>query len=212
MNEHSSTSNLAEVVTTHAYPNVEAIMPAPDETASVEPGTAEPAATEPTVSEPTVGSAKKPRAARAPKLPITAEASSVTAIVERVVRLSTLDEAHTAALGRLFNITLPDERVARLTRLTAISLSPIGNSSAEALAIVLSLESANLIHVGVQLGRLAPTALPDVFRCAHALTGSTAPNLAKGDLAVFAVADVLATLTTDEFTLARALRESLASQ
>lgn len=168
------------------------------------------AASNPTEYPDSIDVGKKTRAPRVPKAPAKpTEAGSVTAIVERVVRLSSLDEAHVAALARLLNISLPDDQVARLTRLTAISLGPVGNNAAEALAIVLGLESANLIHVGVQLGRLAPAALPDVYRCAHALSGSSAPALPKGDPAVFAVADVLATLTTEDFTLARSLQESL---
>jgi hypothetical protein len=123
--------------------------------------------------------------------------------------MTTLSDDHAAALGRLFNVSLPEDYVARLTRLTGASLGPIGNGASEALTIVLGLESANPIHVGVQLGRLAATSLPDVYRCAHALTGETAPPLPKGDNAVFAVADVLATLTTDDFALARALSSAL---
>ncbi len=162
------------------------------------------------VAEATDG-AKKTRAPRVPKAPAkpVEAGGSIATIVERVVRLTTLSEEHSAALGRLFNVSLPEDYVPRLTRLTGASLGPIGSSASEALAIVLGLESANPIHVGVQLGRLAPTALPDVFRCAHALTGETAIALPKGDNAVFAVADVLATLTTDDFALAKALSSAL---
>jgi hypothetical protein len=157
------------------------------------------------------GEAKKTRAPRTPKAASkTAEpGGSITSIVERVVRMTALSEEHAVALGRLFSVSLPDDYVARLTRLTGASLGPIGNGAAEALAIVLGLESANPIHVGVQLGRLAQSSLPDVYRCAHALTGEAAPPLPKGDTAVFAVADVLATLTTNDFALARALSSAL---
>lgn len=155
--------------------------------------------------------AKKPRAPRTPKPPMAKnENSSVGAIVERVVRLTALDPAHADALGRLFAVALPEDNIVRLTRLTTTSLGPIGNAAAEALAIVVNLESANQIHVGVQLGRLAPAALPDVYRCAHALTGEQAGPLPKGDNAVFAVADALATLTAAEFAVARALVSALA--
>lgn len=159
----------------------------------------------------TAEGAKKTRAPRTPKAPgKPVEASgSIGTIVERVVRMTTLSDEHAAALGRLFNVSLPEDYVARLTRLTGASLGPIGSGAAEALAIVLGLESANPIHVGVQLGRLAATSLPDVYRCAHALTGETAPALPKGDNAVFAVADVLATLTADDFALAKALSTAL---
>lgn len=171
--------------------------------------TTEPVA-EAVAGEPMEG-AKKPRAPRAPKAaPKPPEGGSITAVVERAVRMTMLADVHAAALGRLFNISLPDDHIAKLTRLTGISLGQIGTSTAEALAIVLSLESANPIHVGVQLGRLPTTSLPDVYRCAHALTGATPPALPKGDSAVFAVADVLATLTADDFALARALSEALA--
>ena len=155
--------------------------------------------------------AKKMRAPRTPKAPgkPVEAGGSIGTIVERVVRMTTLSDEHAAALGRLFNVSLPEDYVARLTRLTGASLGPIGSGAAEALAIVLGLESANPIHVGVQLGRLAATSLPDVYRCAHALTGETAPALPKGDNAVFAVADVLATLTADDFALARALSSAL---
>lgn len=155
---------------------------------------------------------KKTRAPRTPKAaaPKTPEGGgSVGAIVERVVRLSALDEIQIAALGRLLNVGLPDDQIARLTRLTTASLGPSGTSGNESLATVLGLESANPIHVGVQLGRLAPTALPDVYRCVFALTGQTAPSLPRGDSAVFAVADALATLSSDEFVLARALTAAL---
>jgi hypothetical protein len=151
---------------------------------------------------------RAPRTPKAPGKPVEA-GGSITTIVERVVRMTTLSDEHAAALGRLFNVSLPEDYVARLTRLTGASLGPIGSGAAEALSIVLGLESANPIHVGVQLGRLAATSLPDVYRCAHALTGETAPALPKGDNAVFAVADVLATLTTDDFALARALSSAL---
>lgn len=155
--------------------------------------------------------AKKTRAPRVPKAPTkpVEAAGSITTIVERVVRMTTLSDEHSAALARLFNVSLPEDYVARLTRLTAASLGPIGSGAAESLTIVLGLESTNPIHVGVQLGRLAPTSLPDVYRCAHALTGETAPALPKGDTAVFAVADVLATLTTSDFALAKALSAAL---
>jgi hypothetical protein len=155
--------------------------------------------------------AKKARAPRMPKTPSkpVEAGGSITTIVERVVRMTTLSDEHAAALGRLFNVSLPEDYVARLTRLTGASLGPIGNGAAEALTIVLGLESANPIHVGVQLGRLAATSLPDVYRCAHALTGETAVALPKGDNAVFAVADVLATLTGEDFALARALSAAL---
>ena len=156
-------------------------------------------------------SAKKtraPRTAKTPGKPVEA-GGSIATIVERVVRMTTLTDEHAAALGRLFHVSLPEDYVARLTRLTGASLGPIGNSASEALGIVLGLESANPIHVGVQLGRLAATALPDVYRCVHALTGEPAPALPKGDNAVFAVADVLATLTSDDFALARALSTAL---
>ena len=155
--------------------------------------------------------AKKTRAPRVPKAPTkpVEAAGSITTIVERVVRMTTLSDEHSAALARLFNVSLPEDYVARLTRLTAASLGPLGSGAAESLTIVLGLESANPIHVGVQLGRLAPTSLPDVYRCAHALTGETAPALPKGDTAVFAVADVLATLTTSDFALAKALSAAL---
>jgi hypothetical protein len=158
-----------------------------------------------------VEAAKKPRASRTPKAPAkpVEAAGSIITIVERVVRMTALSEEHGAALARLFNVSLPDDYIARLTRLTGASLGPIGSGAAEALTIVLGLESANPIHVGVQLGRLAATSLPDVYRCAHALTGETAPALPKGDNAVFAVADVLATLTADDFALARALSSAL---
>ncbi len=155
---------------------------------------------------------KKTRAPRTPKVaaPKAPEGGgSVGAIVERVVRLSALGEIQIAALGRLLNVGLPDDQIARLTRLTTASLGPSGTSGNESLATVLGLESANPIHVGVQLGRLAPTALPDVYRCVFALTGQTAPSLPRGDSAVFAVADALATLSTDEFVLARALTSAL---
>jgi hypothetical protein len=157
------------------------------------------------------GEAKKTRAPRTPKVAgKTAEAGgSITTIVERVVRMTALSDEHAAALGRLFSVSLPEDYVARLTRLTGASLGPIGSGASEALTIVLGLESANPIHVGVQLGRLAATSLPDVYRCAHALTGETAPPLPKGDNAVFAVADVLATLTTEDFALARTLSTAL---
>ena len=155
--------------------------------------------------------AKKTRAPRTPKAAgKPAEAGgSIGTIVERVVRMTTLTDEHAAALGRLFNVSLPEDYVARLTRLTGASLGPIGTGAVEALAIVLGLESANPIHVGVQLGRLAATSLPDVYRCAHALTGEPAPALPKGDHAVFAVADVLATLTVEDFALAKALSAAL---
>jgi hypothetical protein len=154
--------------------------------------------------------AKRTRAPRAPKAPAKSpEAGSVAIVVERVVRLTLLGENEIAALGRLLNVGVPDDQVARLTRLTAVSLGAAGKTASEALAIVIGLEAANPIHVGVQLGRLAATALPDVYRCIHALTGETAPALAKGDQAVFAVADVLATLTPEAFTLAQALRSAL---
>lgn len=157
------------------------------------------------------GEVKKARAPRTPKVANkTAEpGGSIASIVERVVRMTALSEEHAAALGRLFSVTLPEDYVARLTRLTGASLGPIGSSASEALAIVLGLESANPIHVGVQLGRLAPSSLPDVYRCAYALTGEAAAPLPKGDTAVFAVADVLATLTNEDFALARALSTAL---
>jgi hypothetical protein len=162
------------------------------------------------IGESTEGT-KKARAPRAPKAaPKPVEGGSITAVVERAVRMTLLADEHAAALGRLFNISLPDDHIAKLTRLTGISLGQIGTTTAEALAIVLSLESANPIHVGVQLGRLPITSLPDVYRCAHALTGSTPPALPKGDSAVFAVADVLATLTAEDFALARSLSVALA--
>jgi hypothetical protein len=194
------------------------------ETGSPEDGTEVPAATESNSNSNSASNsasdstpaeiaegAKKTRAPRTPKAPAKpAEASgSIGTIVERVVRMTTLSDDHAAALGRLFNVSLPEDYVARLTRLTGASLGPIGSGAAEALAIVLGLESANPIHVGVQLGRLAAPSLPDVYRCAHALTGETAPALPKGDNAVFAVADVLATLTADDFALARALSSAL---
>ncbi len=180
---------------------------------STEPSSEDPANSDETATaaESSSGTAKKPRAQRTPKAagkPVEL-GGSITTIVERVVRMTTLSDEHCAALGRLFNVSLPEDYVARLTRLTAASLGPIGNGAAEALAIVLGLESANPIHVGVQLGRLATASLPDVYRCAHALTGETAPALPKGDNAVFAVADVLATLTADDFALARALSTAL---
>ncbi len=153
---------------------------------------------------------KRTRAARAPKAATKSpEAGSVAVVVERVVRLTLLSDSEIAALGRLLNVGVPEEQVARLTRLTAVSLGAAGKTGSEALAIVIGLEAANPIHVGVQLGRLAATALPDVYRCIHALTGETAPALAKGDQAVFAVADVLATLTPEAFRLAQALRSAL---
>jgi hypothetical protein len=180
------------------------------ETGSPEEATSVPAASDATPAEIAEG-AKKARAPRTPKAPgkPVEAGGSIGSIVERVVRMTTLSDDHAAALGRLFNVSLPEDYVARLTRLTGASLGPIGSGAAEALAIVLGLESANPIHVGVQLGRLAATALPDVYRCAHALTGETAPALPKGDNAVFAVADVLATLTADDFALARALSAAL---
>ncbi len=158
-----------------------------------------------------VDGTKKARAPRTPKAPAkpAEPGGSITTIVERVVRMTTLSDDHAAALARLFNVSLPEDYVARLTRLTGASLGPIGNGASEALTIVLGLESANPIHVGVQLGRLAATSLPDVYRCAHALTGEPAPALPKGDNAVFAVADVLATLTAEDFALARALSSAL---
>jgi hypothetical protein len=165
----------------------------------------------PDLSNKDVEGIKKQRASRTPKAPAkpVEAAGSIITIVERVVRMTALSEEHGAALARLFNVSLPDDYVARLTRLTGASLGPIGSGAAEALTIVLGLESANPIHVGVQLGRLAATSLPDVYRCAHALTGEIAPALPKGDNAVFAVADVLATLTADDFALARALSSAL---
>jgi hypothetical protein len=185
------------------------------EAASAETGTSEdrdnvPAASDSSPAEMAEGAKKTrvPRTPKAPGKPVEA-GGSIGTIVERVVRMTTLSDEHAAALGRLFNVSLPEDYVARLTRLTGASLGPIGSGAAEALAIVLGLESANPIHVGVQLGRLAATSLPDVYRCAHALTGETAPALPKGDNAVFAVADVLATLTADDFALARALSSAL---
>jgi hypothetical protein len=186
-----------------------------NEAASTETGSPQDAANVPAVSDSSPAEmaegAKKTRAPRTPKAPgkPVEAGGSIGTIVERVVRMTTLSDDHAAALGRLFNVSLPEDYVARLTRLTGASLGPIGSGAAEALAIVLGLESANPIHVGVQLGRLAATALPDVYRCAHALTGETAPALPKGDNAVFAVADVLATLTADDFALARALSSAL---
>jgi hypothetical protein len=186
-----------------------------NEAASTETASPEDAANVPAVSDSipaeVADGAKKTRAPRTPKAPgkPVEAGGSIGTIVERVVRMTTLSDDHAAALGRLFNVSLPEDYVARLTRLTGASLGPIGSGAAEALAIVLGLESANPIHVGVQLGRLAATALPDVYRCAHALTGETAPALPKGDNAVFAVADVLATLTADDFALARALSSAL---
>ena len=178
--------------------------PSPDSTAS------DSTASDSTVMDQAEG-AKKARAPRTPKAPgkPVEAGGSIATIVERVVRMTTLSDEHAAALGRLFNVSLPEDYVARLTRLTGASLGPVGSGAAEALAIVLGLESANPIHVGVQLGRLAPTSLPDVYRCAHALTGEAAPALPKGDNAVFAVADVLATLTAEDFALAKALSAAL---
>jgi hypothetical protein len=192
-----------------------AMEPAASESKTTETATAESTAMESTdsagFSTKDVEGAKKaraPRMSKASSKPVEA-GGSITTIVERVVRMTTLNDEHSAALARLFNVSLPEDYVARLTRLTGASLGPIGSSAAEALTIVLGLESANPIHVGVQLGRLAATSLPDVYRCAHALTGETAVALPKGDNAVFAVADVLATLTAEDFVLARALSSAL---